>query len=97
MKKLTTAVFLVLLLISYSGYGDKVETGGVEVYYNLPELKDQAKEFSTVLDSLEHGKEGTVIFQLVKDSLINLNMLTQDKYHTDESLQLIHARSSSIS
>jgi len=82
------AIFFVLLVVScdLDGYGPQVKTGGVEVYYKPDEMKENAKSFSEMLDTLGYGKEGDVSFQLIKDSLVNINMVTMDQYHTDESM-----------
>ncbi|KQC32841.1 hypothetical protein AAU57_05580 [Nonlabens sp. YIK11] len=86
MKRIIYLLALIVLLTSCHSYGDRVATGGVEVYYNDPEIKEQATQFSMLMDSLEYGQDGMVSFQLVKDSIINVNMVTQDQYHTDESM-----------
>jgi hypothetical protein len=88
MKKALLILLLPLTLIScdFDGYGPKIVTNGVEVYYQPDDLKDQAKSFSQMLDTLGYGSEGDVSFQIVKDSIVNINMVTKDQYHTDKSL-----------
>ena len=68
------------------GYGPKVTSGGVEVFYTPDSLKESAQSLAHTLDTLGYGEENTVSFKLVKDSIVNINMVTQDQYHTDESL-----------
>jgi hypothetical protein len=87
--KNTFIVFTILLtLIScdINGYGPKIKTGGVEVYYQPDGMKESARSFSEMLDTLGYGKDGDVSFQLVKDSMIHINMVTMEQYHTDESM-----------
>ncbi|WP_105981550.1 hypothetical protein [Nonlabens agnitus] len=86
MKMIFLLLTIAILTISCHSYGDRVATGGVEVYYNDPEIKEQATQFSMLMDSLEYGQDGMVSFQLVKDSIINVNMVTQDQYYTDKSM-----------
>ena len=50
------------------------------------ELKNQAQSLSVLLDSLEYGKNGTVSFQVIKDSIINLKMVTDPTYYSDTSM-----------
>ena len=37
---------------------------------------------SALLDSTGYGVEGVVSFQLVKDSVVHIHMVTMDQYHT---------------
>ncbi len=67
-------------------YGPKVNKNDVEVYYKPDALKAEAQIFAELMDSLDYGKNGVVSFQLIRDSIININMVTQDAYHTDKSL-----------
>ena len=88
MRNFILVIFLVVLTTScdLNGYGPKVQTGGVEVYYKPNELKNQAQSLSVLLDSLEYGKNGTVSFQVIKDSIINLKMVTDPTYYSDTSM-----------
>lgn len=88
MKKICLILLssIVLLSCDIDGYGPKVETGNVEVYYKPDALKTQAKAFASLMDSLEYGKNGEVSFQLLKDDKIHINMVTKDLYFKDESL-----------
>jgi hypothetical protein len=82
-------LFLLLFLAAscdLDGYGPSVTTNNVEVYYKPDGVKDQAKNFSVMLDTLGYGTDGMVSFQIIKDSLIHINMVTQDQYHTDKSM-----------
>lgn len=86
--KSVVAIIILLLVVScdIDGYGPQVKTGGVEVYYKPDELKENAKSFSEMLDTLGYGKDGDVSFQLIKDSVVHINMVTMDQYHTDDSM-----------
>ncbi|WP_124980196.1 hypothetical protein [Nonlabens xiamenensis] len=88
MKKLFMLLAMTCILIScdLTGYGPKEQTGGVEVYYQPDALKEQAKSLSEMLDTLGYGKEGEVSFQVVKDSIVHINMVTMDQYHVDTSM-----------
>lgn len=39
-----------------------------------------------MLDTLGYGKDGAVSFQIIKDSLMHINMVTMKSYHTDTSM-----------
>ena len=67
-------------------FGPKVNKNDVEVYFQDEDLKSEAQDFANLLDSLEYGKNGPVRFQLSRDSILNIDMVTQNAYHTDESL-----------
>ncbi|MGJ8684961.1 MAG: hypothetical protein ACSHWW_10080 [Nonlabens sp.] len=88
MKKLIVLTILLCTLVScdIDGYGPKVKTNGVEVYYKPDTLKEKAQELSEMLSENGYGKDGDVSFQIVKDSIININMVTQEKYYTDTSM-----------
>lgn len=88
MKKIFSLVLLLVLVTScdLDGYGPNVTTNNVEVYYKPDAIKNQAKQFSVMLDTLGYGSDGLVSFQVLKDSLIHINMVANDQYHTDTSL-----------
>lgn len=78
--------FTLLVSCDIDGYGPHVKTNGVEVFYKPDTLKDQAKAFSELMSGNGYGKDGDVSFQLVKDSIVHINMVTQEKYFKDESM-----------
>ncbi|AGC75767.1 hypothetical protein LX97_00449 [Nonlabens dokdonensis] len=87
MKKFIGIIVLILIVsCDIDGYGPHVKTNGVEVFYKPDTMKDQAKAFSEMMSENGYGQDGDVSFQLVKDSIININMVTQEKYFTDESM-----------
>lgn len=88
MKRVFTIIAGIFMFIScdIDGYGAQVKTGGVEVYYQPDNMKANAQSFSEMLDTLGYGNNGDVSFQLVKDSLIHINMVTMEQYHTDTSM-----------
>lgn len=49
-------------------------------------MKDQAKAFSKMMSENGYGKDGDVSFQIIKDSLMHINMVTMESYHTDTSM-----------
>ncbi|MGB5982531.1 MAG: hypothetical protein WBG46_10355 [Nonlabens sp.] len=88
MRNLHFFIAIILLIVScdLDGYGSSVTTNGVEVFYKPDSIKAQAEQFSVMMDTMGYGKEGTVSFQIIKDSIVNINMVTMDQYHKDESL-----------
>ncbi len=88
MKKIIFLLALITILSScdIDGYGPKVKTNGVEVFYKPDSLKPQAESFSVMMDTMGYGKNGTVSFQILSDSIVHINMVVQDKYHVDETM-----------
>jgi hypothetical protein len=87
MKKLALVLtFFVIVSCDIDGYGSHVNTNGVEVFYKPDVMKDKAKTFSEMMSENGYGEDGDVSFQLIKDSIVNINMVTQEKYFTDTSM-----------
>ena len=85
MKKIITLCWLCVLIICCDSYGEKVESGYVEVYYETPQLKSKATEMANYLDENEFSKDHTTSFKLSKDSLYNVKMVVKEGAENETS------------
>jgi hypothetical protein len=85
MKKFLVIICLCLCIYNCESYGKKVESGFVEVYYDVDTLESKAQEVANYLDENEFSKDHTTSFKITKDSLYNIKMVVKDGAEKDAS------------
>lgn len=79
----SVVIFSMVLLISCTGYGDKVVYDGTEIYYKEGVSEEIAKKTGEYLQEIEFTDGSVKSIQLTKDSVYNFRMVVQKQFETD--------------
>ena len=84
MNKIYLFSIVLLLFISCNTYGEKTESGFVEVYYEHASVENKATEIAKYLDENKFSEDHITSFKLTKDSLYNVAMVVKKDFDKDE-------------
>ncbi|MCB0457490.1 MAG: hypothetical protein R2776_00465 [Flavobacteriaceae bacterium] len=79
----SVVIFSLMLLLSCSGYGDKVTFDGTEVYYKDNVTQEMATKTGEYLQEMGFTDGSAKSVQLTKDSVYNFRMVVQKQFETD--------------